>query len=51
MLDEADVLALLSEALTADVQAILPDETSGVVADSAVERSVSMLSKYGPCVR
>lgn len=37
MLDEADILALLSEALSADVHAILSDETRGVVADSAVE--------------
>jgi len=38
VLDEADVLALLSEALSADVHAILSDETGSVVADSAVER-------------
>lgn len=37
VLDETDVLALLSEALTADVQAVLSDETSLVSADSAVE--------------
>jgi hypothetical protein len=35
-LDESNVGALLPEALTADVQAILADETSGVGADAAV---------------
>lgn len=36
-LNEADVLALLSEALTADVQAVFPDETGLVGADATVE--------------
>jgi len=36
-LDETDVGALLAEALTADVEAVLADETSGVGADAAVE--------------
>jgi len=36
-LDEANVGGLLSEALTADVQAVLADETSLVLADTAVE--------------
>jgi hypothetical protein len=35
-LDETDVGALLAEALTADVEAILADETSRVGADAAV---------------
>ena len=43
MLDEADILALLSEALSADVHAILSDETRAVVADSAVEGIVSII--------
>ena len=36
-LDEADVLALLSEALTADVEAVLADQTGLVGADTAVK--------------
>lgn len=40
-LDETDVLASLSEALTADVQAIFADETSAMRADAAVTPSVS----------
>jgi hypothetical protein len=35
-LDETNVGALLAEALTADVEAVLADETSGVGADAAV---------------
>ena len=35
-LDEADVGGLLTEALTADVEAVLADQTSGVGADAAV---------------
>jgi hypothetical protein len=34
-LDETDVGALLAEALTADVEAVLADQTSGVGADAA----------------
>lgn len=37
-LDEADVLALLTEALTADVQTILADQTGLVRADTAIRR-------------
>jgi len=36
-LDETDVGALLPEALTADVEAVLADETSRVGADTAVQ--------------
>ena len=36
-LDETDVGALLTEALTADVEAVLPDETGLVGADAAVQ--------------
>jgi len=36
-LDEADVVASLPEALTADVEAVLADETSWVSADAAVK--------------
>ena len=35
-LGEADILGLLTEALTADVQLILADETGGVLADAAI---------------
>lgn len=35
-LDETNVGGLLAEALTADVQAVLADETSRVGADAAV---------------
>ena len=35
-LDETNVGGLLAEALTADVQAVLADQTSGVGADAAV---------------
>ena len=38
-LGEADVGRLLSEALTADVQAVLADETSLVGADTAISTS------------
>jgi hypothetical protein len=43
---EADVGGLLTEALTADVQAVLADETGLVSADTAVEEPmlVSLLS-------
>lgn len=41
-LGEADVVGLLAEALTADVQAVLADETSLVGADTASGMSVTM---------
>jgi hypothetical protein len=37
-LDETDVGALLAEALTADVEAVLADETSRVRADAAIKK-------------
>lgn len=37
-LNETDILALLSEALSADVQTKLSDETGFVCADSAIEQ-------------
>lgn len=37
-LDETDVLGLFSEALTADVETVLADKTSGVCADTADEK-------------
>lgn len=43
-LGETNVGGLLTEALTADVQAVLADETSGVGADAAVGRSSSQPS-------
>jgi hypothetical protein len=38
-LDETNVGGLLTEALTADVQTVLADETSTVGADAAVEET------------
>jgi hypothetical protein len=38
-LDEPDILALLTEALTADVQAVLADETGLMGADAAIYHS------------
>lgn len=35
---EANVLGLLTEALTAEVEVVLADETSSVLADAATER-------------
>ena len=43
-LDETDVGALLAEALTADVQAVLADQTSRVGADAAES---TMLANHG----
>jgi len=37
-LDEANVVGLLAEALAADVEAVLADETGLVGADAAVEK-------------
>lgn len=37
VLDEANVVGLLAEALTADVEAVLADQTSTVSADAAVK--------------
>jgi ABC-type cobalt transport system substrate-binding protein len=47
-LDETNVGALLAEALTADVQAILADETSRVGADAAVSTSLATVPMYKP---
>ena len=38
-LDEADLVGLLAEALTADVEAVLADQTGAVGADTAGERT------------
>jgi hypothetical protein len=35
-LGEADISGLLAEALTADVEAVLADQTGGMAADAAV---------------
>jgi hypothetical protein len=40
-LDEANVRGLLTEALTADVEAVLADQTGLVGADTAVRRKLS----------
>lgn len=40
-LDESNVGGLLTEALTADVQAIFADQTGFVCADAAVKQNVS----------
>jgi hypothetical protein len=42
-LDEANVGALLAEALTADVEAVLADETSRVSAHAAVSTSLAIV--------
>ena len=48
-LDEANVGALLAEALTADVEAVLADQTSGVGADAAVSTVLAIAYWYpGP---
>ena len=47
-LDETDVGALLTEALTADVEAVLADETSWVGADTAVSMSLAIVQTYAP---
>ena len=44
-LDETNVGGLLAEALTADVEAVLADQTSRVGADAAVSTVLAM----GPC--
>ena len=41
-LDETDILALLAEALAADVEAVFADQTGGVGADSAVRIGLSV---------
>jgi hypothetical protein len=48
-LDEANVGALLTEALTADVQAVLADQTSRVGADAAVSTVLAIVS-WKPCL-
>jgi hypothetical protein len=49
-LDETNVGGLLTEALTADVQAVLADETGLVGADAAVEKiQVSQMSSFRVC--
>lgn len=45
VLDEADIGALLTETLTADVQTVFSDQTSSVCADSAVKDLVSFRSR------
>jgi hypothetical protein len=48
VLDEANVGALLTEALTADVEAVLADQTSRVGADAAVS-TVLAIGTWKPC--
>jgi hypothetical protein len=45
-LDEANVVGLLTEALTADVEAVLADQTGLVLADTAVNKHLP--SAIGP---
>lgn len=45
MLDKANVGRLLTEALTADVKAVLADETGLVCADSAGTRALAVSSR------
>ena len=47
-LDETNVLALFPEALTADVQAILADQTGFVGADAAVREKTIHVSMVLP---
>lgn len=44
VLDKANVGRLLTEALTADIEAVLADETSTVSADAARARALSVLA-------
>ena len=51
-LDETDVGGLLPEALTADVKAVLADQTSGVGADAAVGAlAIVQKTSYSPSPR
>jgi hypothetical protein len=45
-LDETNIGGLLTEALTADVEAVLADETSRVGADAAVSTSLATVPSY-----
>ena len=47
-LDETNVGGLLAEALTADVEAVLADQTSGVGADAAVEVMSASVASHIP---
>lgn len=47
MLDKANVGALLTEALTADVEAVLADQTSRVRADAALARALAVGPRAG----
>jgi hypothetical protein len=47
VLDEANVGALLTEALTADVEAVLADQTSGVGADAALAGALAVSPRAG----
>jgi len=44
---EANILGLLAEALAAEIEAILPDETGPVLADAAIEGKQNIISS-GP---
>jgi hypothetical protein len=47
VLDEANVGALLTEALTADVEAVLADQTSRVGADAALAGALAVSPRAG----
>ena len=47
-LDEADVLGVLAEALTADVQVVLPDDTPLVRAHAAAQITNNVVWGKGP---
>ena len=47
MLDEANVGGLLTEALTADVEAVLADQTGAVGADAARASALAVLAGAG----
>lgn len=44
VLDEANILGLLTEALTAEVQIIFADQTSLVLADAAAARALAVVA-------
>jgi len=47
VLDESDICGSLAEALTADVEAVLADETSWVSADAAFTGALSVATGAG----
>lgn len=48
---EADILGLLTEALTAQVEVVLADQTSVVLADAAAEKNHHVSLRFSPFQR